>query len=40
MWNFEKLLVDRQGNVVNRFITDLKPEDPIVLGAIEDALPK
>ncbi len=39
-WNFEKFLVDREGNVVNRFITDLKPEDPIVIGAIEEALAK
>ena len=37
-WNFEKFLVDREGNVVGRFITDLTPEDPIVLTAIEDAL--
>ncbi len=37
-WNFEKFLVDRNGQVVNRFITDLTPEDPIVIGAIEQAL--
>lgn len=37
-WNFEKFLVDREGRVVNRFITDLTPEDPIVIRAIEDAL--
>ncbi|MGE3961068.1 MAG: glutathione peroxidase [Dehalococcoidia bacterium] len=39
-WNFEKFLVDREGNVVDRFITDLAPEDPIVTKAIEDALAK
>jgi len=37
-WNFEKFLIDREGNVVERFITDLTPEDPIVIGAIEQAL--
>ena len=37
-WNFEKFLLDREGNVVNRFITDLAPEDPMVLQAIEAAL--
>jgi len=37
-WNFEKFLIDREGNVIDRFITDLTPEDPIVLGAIEKAL--
>ena len=37
-WNFEKFLVDREGKVINRFITDLTPEDPIVIGAIEEAL--
>src|SRR5690606_17877369 len=40
LWNFEKFLIDREGNVVDRFITDLKPEDPIVIGAIEEALAK
>ncbi|MCA9856323.1 MAG: glutathione peroxidase [Dehalococcoidia bacterium] len=39
-WNFEKFLVDREGNVIDRFITDLTPEDPIVTKAIEDALAK
>ncbi len=39
-WNFEKFLVDREGNVVDRFITDLTPEDPIVTKAIEGALAK
>ena len=37
-WNFEKFLIDREGNVVERFITDLTPENPIVIGAIEQAL--
>ena len=39
-WNFEKFLIDREGNVIDRFITDLTPEDPIVIKAIEDALAK
>jgi glutathione peroxidase len=37
-WNFEKFLVDREGNVVGRFITDLTPQDPIIIEAIEQAL--
>lgn len=37
-WNFEKFLLDREGNVINRFITDLTPEDPIVIDVIEEAL--
>jgi glutathione peroxidase len=37
-WNFEKFLVDREGKVIDRFITDLTPEDPIVFRAIEEAL--
>lgn len=38
MWNFEKFLIDRQGRVVGRFAPDIKPEDPLVVGAIEEAL--
>lgn len=37
-WNFEKLLVDRQGNVVDRFAPDIKPDDAVITAAIEKAL--
>jgi glutathione peroxidase len=38
LWNFEKFLVDRNGNVVNRFSPDVVPDDPSVVAAIESAL--
>jgi glutathione peroxidase len=34
-WNFEKFLLDREGNVVARFRTRTEPEDPAVIEAIE-----
>lgn len=37
-WNFEKFLIDRERNVVNRFSPDIKPDDPLVKKAIEQAL--
>ncbi|MDB4942167.1 MAG: Glutathione peroxidase family protein [Labilithrix sp.] len=37
-WNFEKFLVDRAGNVVERFAPEIKPDDPLVTAAIERAL--
>jgi glutathione peroxidase len=37
-WNFEKFLVDRDGNVVGRFAPDLPPQDDIVVSAIEAQL--
>ncbi|HEY7098022.1 MAG TPA: glutathione peroxidase [Terriglobales bacterium] len=37
-WNFTKFLVDRHGNVVQRFDTKVKPEDPQVVAAIEKLL--
>lgn len=39
LWNFEKFLVDRKGNVVARFAPDTLPNDPAVIAAIEAALP-
>ncbi len=36
-WNFEKFLVDREGNV-SRFAPQVTPEDPALIGAIENAL--
>ena len=38
LWNFEKFLVDRQGNVVARFAPDTAPDDPLIVAAIEKAL--
>jgi glutathione peroxidase len=37
-WNFEKFLVNRSGEVVGRFRSKVKPDDPEVTGAIEAAL--
>jgi len=34
-WNFEKFLVDRNGQVLARFDTKVTPEDPSLVGAIE-----
>ena len=38
LWNFEKFLVDRKGNVVQRFSPDMTPDDATVTKAIEAAL--
>lgn len=38
LWNFEKFLIDRQGNVVARFSPEMVPDDPAIVGAIERAL--
>src|SRR5450432_2802298 len=32
MWNFEKFLVDRRGNVTGRFAPDVTPENPGLIG--------
>lgn len=37
-WNFNKFLIDRQGNIINRFDSAVKPEDKKIINAIEDAL--
>ena len=37
-WNFEKFLVDRQGNVIARFRDKVKPESEQVVSAIKKAL--
>lgn len=39
-WNFGKFLINRKGEVVNRFKPGMKPEDPAVVKAIEDELAK
>ncbi len=38
LWNFEKFLIDRNGNVVARFSPEIVPDDPIIIAAIESAL--
>lgn len=38
LWNFEKFLVGRDGQVVDRFNPDITPEDPILTEAVESAL--
>lgn len=35
MWNFEKFLINRRGDVVARFAPDIKPDDPRIIKAIE-----
>lgn len=40
LWNFEKFLVGRSGEVVARFAPDTKPEDPALIAAIEAELGK
>ncbi|MEV4393906.1 glutathione peroxidase [Nonomuraea sp. NPDC049607] len=37
-WNFEKFLLDREGNVVGRFRPRTTPDDPAVVSAIEKLL--
>jgi len=39
LWNFEKFLVNRKGEVVARFAPDTAPNDPAIIAAIEAALP-
>jgi glutathione peroxidase len=37
-WNFYKYLVDRQGAVVARFPSQVRPDDPRLIEAIEKLL--
>lgn len=37
-WNFEKFLIDREGNIVARFNSKVVPDSAEVTGAIEKAL--
>ncbi|HWD19131.1 MAG TPA: glutathione peroxidase [Verrucomicrobiae bacterium] len=39
-WNFGKFLIDRNGQLVQRFEPSVKPDAPEVVGAIEAALGK
>jgi glutathione peroxidase len=38
LWNFEKFLVDRNGQVIQRFAPDVTPDNPMLIAAIEAAL--
>jgi glutathione peroxidase len=38
-WNFEKFLVSPDGRVVARFRPQVEPEDPTLVGAVEEQLP-
>jgi glutathione peroxidase len=40
LWNFEKFLVDRKGDVVARFAPDMAPDASVVVAAIEGELAK
>lgn len=39
-WNFEKFLIDRNGNIVGRFKSNVKPMSETLTRAIEEALAK
>jgi glutathione peroxidase len=38
LWNFEKFLVNKQGEVIARFAPSMTPDDPTIVSAIERAL--
>lgn len=38
LWNFEKFLINKQGEVIARFSPDMTPDDPTILKRIEQAL--
>jgi glutathione peroxidase len=38
LWNFEKFLIGRDGNVMARFSPEVVPDDPAIVAAIEAAL--
>lgn len=40
VWNFEKFLISRDGQVVGRFSPQITPDDPVVVEAIERELSK
>lgn len=39
-WNFEKFLIDKNGNIVKRFLTKVEPTSKEVISAIESELKK
>ena len=38
LWNFEKFLISRDGKAIARFNSDIAPDDPELVAAIENAL--
>lgn len=38
LWNFEKFLISRDGRVLARFASDVAPDDPRLISAIERAV--
>jgi glutathione peroxidase len=38
LWNFEKFLIGRDGTVIERFGSEVKPDDPRLTEAVEKAL--
>ena len=38
LWNFEKFLINPEGEVFQRFSPDMEPRDPVVVNAIKQAL--
>jgi glutathione peroxidase len=38
LWNFEKFLIGRDGKVIQRFPSDIAPDDPRLIAAVEQAL--
>jgi len=39
-WNFEKFLISKEGNIISRFASDVKPESKLLISAIETELAK
>jgi glutathione peroxidase len=40
LWNFEKFLIARDGEIVERFAPDVSVDDPRLIAAVEDELDK
>ena len=38
LWNFEKFLISRDGEVIQRFSPDMTPDNPVLIQAISQAL--
>lgn len=38
LWNFEKFLINKKGEVIARFAPDVKPDDQLIIQAIEKEL--
>lgn len=38
LWNFEKFLISRQGQIIGRYSPNMKPDDAVLAGDIDKAL--